>query len=217
MQISRKDYMQARPSRNIYLFAPKGAPAMPRARTVVGDMRTNPLKPLAFLFFALSLHAAAAATVSHFADADNRSLVAEGRTIYMTACSSCHGRRLQGQPLWQVMDQYAGRRAPPQDGTGHTWQHSDEDLFCKTKTGRFPSAPRKGPSFMPAFGGQLSNQEIAAVLAFIKSSWPLGMRASQAMLNPGQRGMPKNLGSTTWTLPPNCTASSSFAEWSAGK
>jgi len=175
------------------------------------------VKTLALLVVALGIQSASAAAVSHFADADNPALVAKGRQIYMTACASCHGRRLQGQPLWQLMDQYAGRRAPPQDATGHTWQHADEDLFCKTKTGRFPSAPQHGKTYMPAFGGDLSDQEILAVLAFIKSSWPAGMRASQAMLNPGQRGMPKNLGSTTWTLPPNCTGTASFLQWNAGR
>ena len=175
------------------------------------------MKRLAFLLFALGIRSASAAAVSHFADADNPALVANGRVIYMTACSSCHGRRLQGQALWQVMDEYAGRRAPPPDGTGHTWKHSDEDLFSKTKTGRFPSAPPHGTTYMPAYGGRLSDQEILAVLAFLKSSWPVGMRASQAMLNPGRQGMPRNLAGTTWTLPPNCTGSSSFLQWNSGR
>ena len=175
------------------------------------------MKRLAFLLFVAVAPAASGAGASHFADADNPSLVETGRAIYATACSSCHGRRLQGQALWQVMDQYAGRRAPPQDGTGHSWQHSDEDLFQKTRTARFPWAPQRDATYMPAFGGKLSDQEILAVLAFIKASWPAGMRASQAMLNPGQRGMPKNLAGASWTLPPNCTGSSSFLQWNATK
>jgi mono/diheme cytochrome c family protein len=171
----------------------------------------------ALLFILFALRSAAAAAQPDFADADDRALVAKGRDIYMSACSSCHGRRLQGQALWQVIDQYAGRRAPPQDATGHTWQHSDEDLFRKVQTGRFPSAPPDAVTYMPAFGGHLNEREILAVLAFIKSSWPVGMRASQAMLNPGRRGMPKNLGKVSWTLPPNCTGSSSFLQWNAGR
>ena len=166
-----------------------------------------------FLALALGFNAAAASAAGRFADAENSAMVAKGRAIYMDTCSSCHGRRLQGQALWQVMDRFAGRRAPPQDATGHSWQHSDEDLFCKTKTGLFPSAPPHAVSFMPAFAGHLSDSEILAVLAYIKSSWPVGLRASQAMLNPGRQGMPKNLGKTSWTLPPNCTGSS-FLQWS---
>jgi mono/diheme cytochrome c family protein len=168
------------------------------------------------LLFALRITPSlGAAPVHHFANADDLALVREGRPIYMMSCSSCHGRRLEGQALWQVMDQYAGRRAPPQDATGHTWQHSDEALFQKTKSGHFPTEPARRKSYMPAFAGRMTDHQILAVLAFIKSSWPVGIRASQAMLNPGLEGMPKNAGNTSWTLPPNCSTGSSFLRWSA--
>src|SRR5258707_1196050 len=65
----------------------------------------------------------------HFANADDPAKVAAGRLIYARRCSSCHGKRLQGQPLWQLQDRYSGRRAPAHDESGHTWGHSDEDLF----------------------------------------------------------------------------------------
>jgi mono/diheme cytochrome c family protein len=173
---------------------------------------------LLVLLFALQSPPASAATASHhFANADDPALVRDGRAIYMMSCSSCHGRRLQGQALWQVMDQYAGRRAPPQDATGHTWQHSDDALFAKTKLGRFPTEPPHRTSYMPAFTGRMTDHQILAVLAFIKSTWPVGIRASQAMLNPGLEGMPKDTGDTSWTLPPNCSTGSSFLLWSAGK
>lgn len=144
---------------------------------------------------------------SHFADADNDALVAQGAQVYADNCSSCHGRRLQGQALWQLRDQYEGRRAPPHDSTGHTWQHSDDDLFHMTKFGRFAAAPSELVSFMPAFEHRLTDGEVTAVIAFIKSRWPIGMRASQSMLNPHYAGMPKNADKVEWTLPPNCTAS----------
>jgi mono/diheme cytochrome c family protein len=140
----------------------------------------------------------------HFADADDAALVEEGRHVYSTACATCHGRRLEGQALWQLQDQYAGRRAPAHDATGHTWQHGDEDLFHITKFGRFAFTPADAKSFMPAFDGKLSDHEILAVIAFIKSNWPIGLRASQSMLNPGFAGMPVNADKVKWTLPPNC-------------
>jgi len=129
----------------------------------------------------------------------------------MENCANCHGRRLQGQALWQLRDQYEGRRAPPHDSTGHTWQHSDEDLFHVTKFGKFASTPSNVVSFMPAFEHSLSDADIIAVLAFIKSRWPIGMRASQSMLNPDHKGMPADADKVDWTLPPNCTAS--FQRW----
>ena len=122
---------------------------------------------------------------THIADANDTAMVSRGKRIYAVHCASCHGRYLQGQPLWQLVDDYAGRRAPAHDETGHTWQHSDEDLFEMTKYGRFASAPSRYVSYMPAFRDELSDQQILAVLAFIKARWPLGLRVAQAMLNPG--------------------------------
>jgi mono/diheme cytochrome c family protein len=168
------------------------------------------------LIFALFAAAATAApAVTHFANADDDNLVDAGGAIYSRTCAACHGRQLQGQPLWQFIDKYAGRRAPAHDATGHTWQHSDEDLFHMTKFGRFPSAPPHSVSYMPAFAGYLSDHEILAVIAYIKADWPLGLRASQAMLNPGMAGMPKGADHTSWTLPPNCTGT--FQRWSAAQ
>jgi S-disulfanyl-L-cysteine oxidoreductase SoxD len=144
------------------------------------------------------------AAVAHFADADDREAVSLGKKIYMGHCASCHGRNLQGQPLWQLIDEYVGRRAPAHDETGHTWQHSDEDIFHMIKYGRFPSAPAGVVSFMPSAEGVLSDREILAVMAFIKARWPIGLRASQAMLNPGRAGMPPQARSQEWILPPTC-------------
>jgi S-disulfanyl-L-cysteine oxidoreductase SoxD len=144
--------------------------------------------------------------IAHFADADDPGMVTPGKKIYSGHCASCHGRNLQGQPLWQLIDGYAGRRAPAHDETGHTWQHSDEDIFHLVKYGRFPSAPAGVISFMPPAKGVLSDREILNVIAFIKARWPIGLRASQAMLNPGRAGMPRQASSQEWTLPPTCNA-----------
>jgi mono/diheme cytochrome c family protein len=160
---------------------------------------------IAAVLFGLTCAAAQPETPQvHFADADDNALVAEGDTIYAKGCASCHGRRLEGQAMWQLQDQFAGRRAPAHNSTGHTWQHADEDLFHMTKFGRFAATPASAVSAMPAFVDHLSDHEILAVLAFIKSRWPIGLRASQSMLNPGFAGMPADAGKVKWTLPPNC-------------
>jgi S-disulfanyl-L-cysteine oxidoreductase SoxD len=142
--------------------------------------------------------------IAHLADADDPGMVTPGKKIYSGHCASCHGRNLQGQPLWQLIDEYAGRRAPAHDETGHTWQHSDEDIFRMIKFGRFPSAPAGVISFMPPAEGVLSDREILDVMAFIKARWPIGLRASQAMLNPGRAGMPRQAKEGEWRLPPTC-------------
>lgn len=146
----------------------------------------------------------AASAEAHFADASDVALVTLGKRVYMGYCAACHGRNLQGQPLWQLEDKFAGRRAPAHDETGHTWQHADEDLFQKTKYGRFPGEPADPVPAMPAFAASLDDPQILATLAFIKARWPLGLRVSQALLNPGHAGMPADAETVEWRLPPTC-------------
>lgn len=145
-------------------------------------------------------------SATHFADAGNADTVKEGKRLYALNCAGCHGRRLQGQLLWQVRDQFTGQRAPAHDQTGHTWQHSDEDLFYMTKNGRFITTSSTVKSFMPAYAQNLSDDQILAVIAYIKATWPLGLRVSQALLNPGYAGMPPNANTVEWRLPPTCQA-----------
>jgi mono/diheme cytochrome c family protein len=154
---------------------------------------------------ALALRAPSAPRL-HFADAENAEAVQDGKKLYASHCASCHGRKLQGQLLWQVRDEFAGRRAPAHDQTGHTWQHSDEDLFAMTKFGRFPTTPATVKSYMPAYAQNLSDDRILAVIAYIKATWPIGLRVSQALLNPDYAGMPQNAETVEWRLPPTCQA-----------
>ena len=74
------------------------------------------------------------------------------------------------------------------------------------KFSRFSTTPPGAVSYMPAFEDVLSDPEILEVMAFIKARWPLGLRVSQEMLNPGFTGMPARANEIEWTLPPNCTA-----------
>ena len=151
----------------------------------------------------------AAPAPAHFADADDMGKVIAGKALYRRWCASCHGRKLQGQSLWQLQDQYAGRRAPAHDQTGHTWAHSDDDLFFMTREGRFPATPATTISYMPAFRDFLTDEQIVTVIAFIKANWSVGLRISQALLNPGHAGIPKSVEENAdWTLPPTCIISS---------
>lgn len=138
----------------------------------------------------------------HFADAGNRALVILGRQLYAGHCAGCHGRNLQGQPLWQLADAYTNRRAPALDETGSVWQHSDKAIFEITKHVR--SAGR--PGAMPAFENVLNDRQILAIIAFIKARWPIALRILQAMRNPGFKGMPTDIDDAAWQLPANCNA-----------
>ncbi|MGE3376498.1 MAG: cytochrome c [Vicinamibacteria bacterium] len=106
------------------------------------------------------------------ADAGDRARVALGERIYAQQCASCHGARLEGQPNWRSRQPNGRLPAPPHDESGHTWHHPDRLLFAITKEGLVPPhAPAGYESDMPAFAGKLSDDEIWAVLAFIKSRW----------------------------------------------
>lgn len=110
-------------------------------------------------------------------------IIAEGRQIYAGNCASCHGAELQGQPDWKTPLPSGRMPAPPHDASGHTWHHPDGVLFRITKEG--PAAVVGGgyESDMPGFAEVLSDEEIRAVLAFIKSTWPELERAYQAEIS----------------------------------
>ncbi len=117
------------------------------------------------------------------ADPTDAAQVARGKVLYAGQCASCHGTRLEGQPNWQSRKADGRLPAPPHDATGHTWHHPDEDLFKITKQGIAAFAPPGYSSDMPAFGGKLSDADIWAVLAFIKSSWPEDIRRRHAAMS----------------------------------
>ena len=96
-----------------------------------------------------------------------------GSVLYAEQCASCHGENLEGQTDWHQRDQDGYLPAPPHDETGHTWHHSDQDLFEMTKYGVVGTFAGEGyTTRMPIYQDTLSDREILAVLSFIKSSWP---------------------------------------------
>ena len=114
------------------------------------------------------------------ADAENAETIALGRTIYETQCAACHGAQLEGQPDWQMPLPSGRLPAPPHDATGHTWHHPDDILFRIVKEGTAAIVGGGYESDMPGFADVLSDAEIRAVLAYIKSTWPEHERSYQA-------------------------------------
>lgn len=98
--------------------------------------------------------------------------LAEGRQIYLENCAACHGEALEGQPDWRERLPNGRMPAPPHDETGHTWHHSDEQLFRITRDGVAAIVGGNYESDMPGFGDALSDEQIWAVLNYIKSTWP---------------------------------------------
>jgi mono/diheme cytochrome c family protein len=121
------------------------------------------------------------------ADPTNVQLVARGRQIYSAQCARCHGANLEGQPNWKAPFPDGSRPAPPHDASGHTWHHPDTLLFDIVKYGGKVYALPNEVNNMPAFGDVLSNEEIAAVIAYIKSTWPADIQRLQEEVNQQQQ------------------------------
>lgn len=115
------------------------------------------------------------------ADRGDAAQVSAGRAFYAKHCASCHGAHLEGQPNWRERLPNGRLPAPPHDASGHTWHHADAVLFALTKEGLVPGryAPPGYQSDMPGFKGVLTDSEIWAVLAYIKSTWPPEILARQ--------------------------------------
>jgi mono/diheme cytochrome c family protein len=106
--------------------------------------------------------------------------LALGEQIYATNCAACHGVNLEGAADWKTQNEDGSFRPPPHNEEGHTWHHNDRILIEAIVEGgaRLPDNIG-GSSKMPAYGEILTDEEITAVLAYIKSSWPEGIRQAQ--------------------------------------
>lgn len=123
-----------------------------------------------------------------WADPNDTALVARGAEVYQGQCAACHGERLEGQPDWRKRLPDGRLLAPPHDRTGHTWHHPDQQLFDITKFGSAAYAPPDYKTDMRGFKDDLSDRDIWAVLAYIKSQWPEAVRARHAGMNARSKG-----------------------------
>lgn len=131
------------------------------------------------------LREAARKPAGFYIDPADTRLVSYGRALYVSHCASCHGQRLEGQPNWRIRREDGRLPAPPHDESGHTWHHPDATLFDITRNGMVPgrTAPEGYASDMPAYAGILTDEEIIAVLAYIKSTWARETQALQQEVN----------------------------------
>jgi len=81
---------------------------------------------------------------------DGEQLIQQGEQVFESNCASCHGQNGQGQV------------GPALSGNEFVTQQDPSDVIDTVLHGR---------SQMPAFEDQLSDEEIAAVISFIRNSW----------------------------------------------
>jgi mono/diheme cytochrome c family protein len=108
-----------------------------------------------------------------------QSEVLTGERLYQENCASCHGADLKGQPDWRSRLSNGRLPAPPHDASGHTWHHPDRVLADITKRGPAAIVGNGYESDMPGFEGVLTEQEIADIIDYIRSTWPERIRSSQ--------------------------------------
>ena len=102
-----------------------------------------------------------------------------GERLYQENCASCHGANLEGQPDWRSRLPNGRLPAPPHDASGHTWHHTDRVLLDIVKRGTAAIVGNGYESDMPGFKEVLTDEEITAIIDYIKSTWPDRIRASQ--------------------------------------
>ena len=107
----------------------------------------------------------------------SEAVVERGGELYQANCASCHGADLAGAPNWKTPNEDGSYPAPPHDSSGHTWHHSDRVLIEISRDGSDFPQPR-----MPAFGDRLTDEDIEAIVEFIKSSWGPQEKAYQSQV-----------------------------------
>jgi len=102
-----------------------------------------------------------------------------GRGVYEQHCASCHGANAEGAPNWQERDAHGELPAPPHNAEGHTWRHSDTDLYEMVSKGWRDPFNKSERLTMPAFDAEISPEQIRAVIGYLKTLWTPEQRQFQ--------------------------------------
>lgn len=114
--------------------------------------------PLVLAFIALWTYAAAGA--------ERSARLSVGREIYQERCVLCHGSRGEG---WDWEKKAARPPVPVPDLTQSVAKRSDAFLFAVIRDGGEAVGLTR---FMPAFGFNMSEQELKDVVAYLRSLQP---------------------------------------------
>ena len=113
---------------------------------------------------------------------DSALMIAKGKIIYENNCMSCHQVNLIGAENWKGLDDDGHRKAPPLNGTGHTWHHDDTTLHNIIKYG-LAKLVKNYEGKMLGYENDLKDKDIDSVLSYIKSFWPDDIYQRQINLN----------------------------------
>ncbi len=116
-----------------------------------------------------------------------------GQAAYRLRCAHCHGQNGEGQLASTVPNtlNLGMHTVPAHDSSGHTWQHPDQLLIRVIREGIQNPLDQY---MMPAFGSDLSDAEIAGLLAYIKLWWSDEQRETQAQRTQNWAATERELG-----------------------
>lgn len=93
--------------------------------------------------------------------------VDQGKQLFLANCASCHGAAAQGTAEWNKPLSNGKYPPPPLNGTAHAWHHPLKGLKKTIQIGGIPLG-----GTMPAFGDQLNEADLDALISFFQSKWP---------------------------------------------
>lgn len=105
----------------------------------------------------------------------NAKAIARGETLYQQYCATCHMPNLTGAPDWKKTLPDGSLPPPPHDDSGHTWHHPDFLLLQIMAEG----GKVVYDGVMPGFGDQLTQEDMHAILEYLKSHWSRKSREYQ--------------------------------------
>ena len=127
-------------------------------------------KVLLILVFLLSYPGNSFANDHYPITRDSEINILKGKKLYTQYCASCHQSNLSGAVNWKSLDKDGHKKAPPLNGTGHTWHHSDEILHKIIKYG-LAKLVKNYEGKMYGYGDKIDDQGIDNILSYIKSYW----------------------------------------------
>ena len=144
----------------------RGAVYGPMAEVVYDSLQylSDPdIRAMAIYLKSLPPRGTSEAAVPNIPHEESSLLIRYGKTVYDTQCASCHGAQGQGMP-----PQY-----PPLAGNQSIQMASAVNPIRMVLNGGYPPGTDDNPMpyGMPPFAQSLSDDEVAAVVSYIRASW----------------------------------------------
>jgi cytochrome c553 len=146
--------------------AKRGAVYGPMSEVVYNStqyLTDEDIRAMATYLQSLAQHNAPEPQVTQVTPAENSLLMRLGKSVYVAQCALCHGNNGAGEPT----------RYPPLANNQSIQMESAVNPIRMVLNGGFPPSTSGNPMpyGMPPFAQNLSNDEVAAVVTYIRSSW----------------------------------------------